>query len=180
MTNKLIAKTLFVTLSALAVKTFPVSTPAQTELLAGQPAASAKPSVKDLEEQVAYQRAFEAVVWATPAVAIYRFRAGAFKEFGMSDNDVIAYSRPATPQLEALTANNVTPYITAFTDLRNGPVVLEIPSKTDKSVMYGQIVDAWQVTIADVGPSGEDNRNIDVSRIDLRAVADAANALDRE
>jgi hypothetical protein len=35
-------------------------------------------------------------------------------------------------------------------------VVLEIPAKTDKTVMYGQIVDAWQVTIADVGPSGED------------------------
>src|SRR5271168_3740938 len=129
---------------------------AQREPLGGQPPVGAKPSVKDLEEQVAYQRAFEAVVWATPAVAIYRFRAGAFKEFGISDNEIIAYSNPATPLLEALTANNVTPYITAFTDLRNGPVVLEIPAKTDKTVMYGQIVDAWQVTIADVGPSGED------------------------
>src|SRR5271154_4555750 len=131
-------------------------TQAQTEPLGGQPPIGAKPSVPDLEEQVAYQRAFEAVVWATPAVAIYRFRAGAFKEFGIGDNDIIAYSEPATPQLEALTANNVTPYITAFTDLRSGPVVLEIPAKTDKAVMYGQIVDAWQVTIADVGPSGED------------------------
>jgi hypothetical protein len=131
-------------------------TSAQTEPLGGQPPAGAKPSVKDLEDQVVYQRAFEAVVWATPASAIYRFRAAAFKDFGMTDNDIIAYSKPATPSLEALTANNVTPYITAFTDLRNGPVVLEIPAKTDKTVMYGQIVDAWQVTIADVGPSGED------------------------
>src|SRR5271154_7489952 len=129
---------------------------AQTEPLGGQPAPGAKQSVADLEAQVAYQRAFEAVVWATPAVAIYRFRAGAFKEFGMSDNDILAYSTPATPLLEALTANNVTPYIAAFTDLRNGAVVLEIPAKTDKAVVYGQIVDAWQVTIADVGPSGED------------------------
>jgi hypothetical protein len=132
------------------------SAQAQTEPIGGQPAHGAKPTVKDLEEQVAYQRAFEAVVWATPAVAIYRFRAGAFKEFGISDNDIVAYSKPATPLLEALTANNVTPYITAFTNLQNGPVVLEIPAKTDNAVMYGQIVDAWQVTIADVGPSGED------------------------
>jgi hypothetical protein len=156
MKNKLTATILCGTISVLILTTFCASTSAQTEPLGGQPAASAKPSVKDLEEQVAYQRAFEAVVWATPAVAIYRFRAGAFKEFEMSDNQVIAYSKPATPLLEALTANNVTPYITAFTDLRNGPVVLEIPAKTDKTVMYGQIVDAWQVTIADVGPSGED------------------------
>jgi hypothetical protein len=139
-----------------SVLLFGVSTHAQTEPIGGEPARGAKPSVPDLDAQVAYQRAFESVVWATPASAIYRFRAAAFKEFGMSDNDIIAYSKPATPLLEALTANNVTPYITAFTDLRSGPVVLEIPAKTDKNVMYGQIVDAWQETIADVGPSGED------------------------
>jgi hypothetical protein len=129
---------------------------AQTEPIGGQPSPGAKPSVRDLEEQVAYQRAFEAVVWAIPAVSIYRFRAGAFKAFGIADNDILASSKPATPRIEALTANNVTPYIAAFTDLRRGPVVLEIPAKTDKAVIYGQIVDAWQVTIADVGPSGED------------------------
>jgi hypothetical protein len=33
---------------------------------------------------------------------------------------------------------------------------LEVPAKTDKAVLYGQIVDAWQATIADVGPSGAD------------------------
>lgn len=32
----------------------------------------------------------------------------------------------------------------------------EVPAKTDKAVLYGQIVDAWQSTIADVGPTGAD------------------------
>ncbi len=141
---------------ALTISTSYGNAWAQTEPLGGQPAPGAKASIQDLQAQVAYQRAFEAVVWATPAVAIYRFRASAFKAFAITDNDIIAYSKPATPKLEALTANNVTPYIAAFTDLRSGPVVLEIPAKTAKAVMYGQIVDAWQVTIADVGPSGED------------------------
>jgi hypothetical protein len=50
----------------------------------------------------------------------------------------------------------VTPYIVAFSDLRNGPVVIELPAKTDKASLYGQIVDAWQVTIAEVGPAGAD------------------------
>jgi hypothetical protein len=129
---------------------------AQTEPLGGQPAPGSKASVPDLETQVVYQRAFEAVVWAMPAASIYRFREGALKAFGIADNDIIAFSRPATPSAELLTANDVTPYITGFTDLRKGPVVLEIPAKTDKTSLYGQVVDAWQVTIADVGPSGED------------------------
>ena len=34
--------------------------------------------------------------------------------------------------------------------------MLEVPVKTAKAVLYGQIVDAWQSTIAGVGPSGDD------------------------
>jgi hypothetical protein len=34
--------------------------------------------------------------------------------------------------------------------------VLEVPAKSDKAVLYGQVVDAWQATIAGVGPDGED------------------------
>ena len=57
---------------------------------------------------------------------------------------------------QAITPNTVTPYIAEFSDLRNGPVVVELPARTDKASLYGQIVDAWQVTLADVGPSGLD------------------------
>jgi len=35
-------------------------------------------------------------------------------------------------------------------------VVVEIPEATDKASLYGQIVDHWQLSIADVGPSGID------------------------
>jgi hypothetical protein len=97
----------------------------QTEPLGGRPALGSKPSVPDLEAQVAYQRAFEAVVWAMPATSIYRMREGVFEAFGIGDNDIMAFSKPATPRGEFLTANNVTPYIAGFTDLRKGPVVLE-------------------------------------------------------
>ena len=148
-------KTRFI-FAALIVALSLTSVHAQTEPLGGQPAPGAKPTVPDLETQVAYQRAFEAVVWAMPAAAIYRFRVGALQAAGIGDNDIMALSKPATARFEALTANNVTPYIMGFTDLRNGPIVMEVPAKTDKTSLYGQIVDAWQVTIADVGPAGED------------------------
>jgi hypothetical protein len=126
------------------------------EPLGGQPPAGAAPSVPDLAGQVAYQRAFEAALWAIPALSIYGFRRGAFSQLGVKDYDIIACSRPATPKIEALTANSTTPYIVAFADLRNGPAVLEIPVAGPDGSLYGQVVDAWQLTIADVGPSGVD------------------------
>uniref|UniRef100_UPI002ABD2FEA DUF1254 domain-containing protein n=1 Tax=Paraburkholderia sp. J76 TaxID=2805439 RepID=UPI002ABD2FEA len=126
------------------------------EPLGGQPAAGSICSIKDFDYQIKYQRAFEAVLWNMPAIAIYSFRRAAFDNLGVKDNDIIAYSAPATPKLEAITANSTTPYITAFTDLRKGPVVLEVPAASAEGSVYGQVVDAWQFTIADVGPSGLD------------------------
>lgn len=128
---------------------------AQIEPIGGQPAPGAKPSVNDLEDQVAYQRAFEAVIWSQPLLGIYGLRRGMFA-LGIKDNAIMAMSKPATARHELLSANNATPYIAANADLRNGPVVLEIPAASSKGVLYGQVVDAWQETIADVGPSGID------------------------
>jgi len=129
--------------------------PQINEPLGGQPAPGAKRSVRDLEEQVVYQRAFEVVVWSQPIVGLYGIRRGLFA-LGMKDNEILAMSRPLTTRHELLTANNTTPYICGNSDLRGGPVVLEVPSASDKGVLYGQVVDAWQETIADVGPSGID------------------------
>jgi hypothetical protein len=126
------------------------------EPLGGQPPPGARQSVEDLDAQVAYQRAFEAVLWAMPASAIYRFRVGLLEQPGMADNVITAYSGPLKTNHEVITGNQVTPYVGAVSDLRNGPVVLEVPAKTNKAVLYGQIVDAWQSTIADVGPVGAD------------------------
>jgi len=126
-----------------------------TDPIGGKPPAGSKASVKDLDYQVKYQRAFEAVIWAIPSVSIYGFVKG-MNKLGVKDNTIMAFSETATPYAEILTANNVTPYIVAYTDLRKGPAVIEIPAVSDKASLYGQIVDHWQVTIANVGPSGLD------------------------
>jgi hypothetical protein len=127
----------------------------QIEPLGGQPAPGSKSSVADLDYQVKYQRAFEAVIWAVPALGIYGFTKG-FNALGLKPNEIIAYAKPATPHLEALTINNQVPYIFAYTDLRDGPVVLEIPAATEEATLYGQIVDCWQVTVGDVVSPGID------------------------
>src|SRR5262245_64674847 len=79
------------------------------EPLGGQPPAGSKTSVEDFDYQIKYHRAFEAVLWNMPAVAIYSFRRAAFDDLGAKDNDIIAYSTTATPKLEAITANSTTP-----------------------------------------------------------------------
>jgi hypothetical protein len=141
--------------SAVGLTTLRLPTPAFAEGLslktplrhgAGQPGgnregttpAGSVSSVEDFEYQIKYQRAFEAVLWNMPAVAIYSFRRAAFDNLGLKDNDIIAYAKPATPHLEAITANSTTPYITAFTDLQHGPTVLEVPAAGLDGSLYGQ------------------------------------------
>lgn len=60
-----------------------------------------------------YQSAFEAVVRAMPATAIYRLREGFLEVPGVEGNVVVAYSKPALSKYKAITANTATPYITA-------------------------------------------------------------------
>lgn len=150
----------FAALATTILPTVAAPTPAFAqdgeEPLGGQPPKGSRPSIKDFDYQIKYQRAFEAVLWNMPAIAIYSFRRAAFTELGMKDNDIITYSGTATPKLEAITANSTTPYISAFTDLQKGPAVLEVPVAGPDGSLYGQVVDAWQFTIADIGPSGVD------------------------
>ena len=146
--NSLILGLVLITMSSVFAQT-------PTDPLGGQPPLGAKQSVADLDYQMKYHRAFEAVLWSMPAVAIYSFHRAAVA-IGGGPNTILAWSKPAKPNAELLTANNVTPYLLSQTDLSKGAVVVEVPAATDKVSFYGQIVDHWQITIADVGPSGLD------------------------
>lgn len=126
------------------------------EPLSGKPPAGTKASVTDFDYQIKYQRAFEAIIWSMPMTAGYGYRRGAVEGAGYKDNDIIYMSGGATPLMETATSNSTTPYIAAFVDLRKSPVILEIPPASAEGSIYGQVTDAWQVTIADIGPSGED------------------------
>ncbi|WP_395396496.1 DUF1214 domain-containing protein (plasmid) [Novosphingobium sp. BL-8A] len=109
----------------------------------------------DFDYQIKYQRAFETLLWSLPRVGIQHGRAATLA-LGARDNDILALSAPATPKFETITPNSSTNYIVAYTDLKPGPVVLEIPAAGPDGSLYGQVVDAWQMAIADVGPSGVD------------------------
>src|SRR5271166_886768 len=114
------------------------------------------PERPDLDNQLAYQRAVEAVIWSMPAISIREFWESAFKDYGATWNDIILWSKPAGPQHELLTANNQVPYLLTMINLRQGPVVVEIPAAGEKALLFGSFVDNWQAPIVDVGPSGTD------------------------
>jgi hypothetical protein len=103
-----IIKTLMLIVAGLLIPCLGMATSRPTDPIGGKPPAGAKVSVEDLDYQVKYQRAFEAVLWSMPAIAIYGFQKGP-KAIGGGNNTVLAYSGPATPKAELLTANNVTP-----------------------------------------------------------------------
>ncbi|UXJ55504.1 DUF1254 domain-containing protein [Pseudomonas citronellolis] len=126
------------------------------EPLNGQPEAGSRPSVSDFDYQVKYQRAFEAVLWSLPRVQTQGGREATLGGLGIKDNDIVAMSGTATPKFETWTANSSTPYVFAYSDLKREPVVLEVPPAGPDGSLYGQVVDAWQRTIADIGPSGID------------------------
>lgn len=132
-------------------------TKAQTPIdpIGGKPGLGSEVSIEDFEYQIKYQRAFEAVLWSMPAIAIYGIYK-ASEPLGGGPNVIMAWSQPAKPNLEAITGNNQVPYIVSQTDLREGPVIIEIPPASEVASLYGQIVDHWQITIADIGPSGID------------------------
>ena len=110
----------------------------------------------DLDNQLAYQRGIEAVIWSMPAISIREFWEAAFKDYGATWNDIILWSKPAAPPHELLTANNQVPYLLTTINLRQGPVVVEIPAAGEKALLFGSFVDNWQAPIVDVGPSGTD------------------------
>ena len=60
------------------------------------------------------------------------------------------------PRHEFLTANNQTPYVFTVFDLRRGPMVLDVPPASDKTVFFGSAIDSWEVPLADIGGTGDD------------------------
>jgi hypothetical protein len=68
---------------------------ARVEPVGGQPPVGSVASVTSLDEQMAYQRAFEATVWSMPALGIYGVRNGFRTATPMKQNNIAAFSAPA-------------------------------------------------------------------------------------
>jgi hypothetical protein len=110
-------------------------------------------TTQKLFDELDYQRAVQAYLWAYPAVSFESIRLGTSRDLGADLNDLIIADNFADPKGRWLTANDTTIYALANVDLgKSGPVVVEIPP----GLIVGLIDDFWQRSISDVGVPGPD------------------------
>ena len=109
-----------------------------------------KASTEKLYDNLDFQRAVQAYLFAIPAVSQIANRE-AFRAFGPHNTVVPIFEQLQDARAIILTANNNTVYSWTWIDLVDGPIVLEVPPK-----VLGTANDMWQQWVVDVGITGPD------------------------
>jgi len=109
-------------------------------------------TVAKIFDDIDYQRACQAYLWALPLMAMQQWQSEHLARFGAGKLDYVDYLT-FQDKLGLLTANATTPYIMAFPNLQAaGPLVFEVPA----GPTAGGFTDFWQRPITDSGQTGPD------------------------
>lgn len=119
---------------------------------------SAKAEEQTITDRMTHHRAIDAVVWAMPMMNFKQWRDGHIA-LGVGYNDIAYFSKVQDWKYQTATPNNTTPYIDFFWNIKDGPIVIEIPASADGVGIFGTLMDAWQRPIDDVGAKGRDKGN---------------------
>jgi hypothetical protein len=118
-------------------------------LESGQPAVDIIP---ELYDELDFQRAVQAYVWATPFVALSEMFESLARDYSATLTRQPIFEQSVTPELVVFTGNNTTIYSFGHLDLKkHGPIVLEAPAGA-----LGGIDNHWQYPLMDIGPFGPD------------------------
>jgi hypothetical protein len=109
-----------------------------------------KASAEKLFDNLDFQRAVQAYLFAIPAVSQVANR-NAFRTFGPANTVVPIFEQLLDSRGIVLTGNDNTVYSWTWIDLTKGPTVLEVPPK-----VLGTANDMWQRWVIDVGITGPD------------------------
>jgi hypothetical protein len=112
-------------------------------------------SADDLARRTIERRAVEAAIWGMPLVNTDAMREAYFRDVGAKYNDICYFSKPADWKFQVTTPNASTNYVYFNYNLKDGPVVVEIPAAVGAGLL-GSMVDAWDEPMNDIGPAGED------------------------
>lgn len=113
------------------------------------------PSSAQLAQQSVERRAVEAAIWGMPTVNFDAMRQAYFRDAGARYNDLMYWSKPSDWKNQVTTPNNSNLYAMFFANLKDGPVVVDIPP-VDDTALFGSLIDAWNVPMMDVGDDGQD------------------------
>ena len=109
-------------------------------------------TAEKLYDEMDYQRATQAYLWALPAVGYKALYDAQSKTFGAANGDVVFY-RDLKDKAGMLTPNITTLYAFSFWDLaKQGPMVVDVPA----GLTAGGVMDIWQQPITDMGQTGPD------------------------
>lgn len=109
-------------------------------------------TVEKLYDEIDFQRACQAYLWALPLVSTAEWGYAQKEVFGADDGDFVIYST-YKDALGILTGNATTGYIISTADLtKTGPLVLEM----QPGLNSGGLGTYWQKAISDTGITGPD------------------------
>ncbi|CAI8894554.1 hypothetical protein EMIT0196MI5_350009 [Pseudomonas sp. IT-196MI5] len=97
-------------------------------------------------------------MWALLAADSFATREAVWRDLHGKPNDVAINTKPMNSDIHLIALQTQTPYLQGALDLRDGPIVVEIPAAITESHLYGTICDAWQRPFdgIDVGKDGWD------------------------
>ena len=109
----------------------------------------------ELARRSVERRATEAMIWAMPAVNTDLMLQEALSKTKAKPNDIVFWSQPVNWKNQTLTPNPDSIYFMSFWNVKDGPVVIQIPPAKGGSIA-GNIVTIWQMPLEDAGPEGAD------------------------
>ncbi len=104
-----------------------------------------------LFDELDFQRAVQVYLWALPAMNIDAMRQGSEAAFGAGNHILPVWKDRLNTKTRVTTPNSDVVYAMSYLDLKDGPVVVEVPPK-----LQGMFDDFWHRPIADVGFVGPD------------------------
>jgi len=109
-----------------------------------------KATVAKLYDNLDFMHGVEVFLDLMPGASVYAFRQGC-RELGIGNSTLVTSTKVMDSKHLGLTPNTETVYAFVVIDLKNGPVVVDLPPHT-----LGMVNDAWQRHVADVGNAGPD------------------------
>jgi hypothetical protein len=143
---------LLITCTAIAENRVSTGPTAQYPVIDFESGFPAQSSIQGLYDELDYQRAVQAYIWATPAVAGASFIEGAKRDLKASLTNIMLWESSATPKTVVFTGNSQSIYCAGMIDLKKyGPVVVEAPPG-----VLGMFNNVWYYPLSDVGIAGPD------------------------
>ena len=112
--------------------------------------------LSETEARLIYSRAFEAILWASPTLAVYCQAEAGTRDLGAGHLDIVYMGKTPDYRWGGVTTNNQAPAFMSYFSLKDGPVVVEIPGAKPEAKVFGSIHDSWGIPLEDFGPAGAD------------------------